>query len=208
MPVMHQALCAARQCTPRHARHKTRGEVRGGGASRGSRRAPAARARVRSARRSGRAAVSSGGRIRGCTTRICRARCAGWRFARRFRPRLRDERLTVVDGLAEIEPKTKAMKAGSRGIAGEPVGADRDRRQGGIDPEVCRQPARVWVVDARYLNVRDILKFDRMLVVREAIPVVESLWGLPEDRREPSSWKQERMARRADSAAVAGVKGA
>jgi hypothetical protein len=37
---------------------------------------------------------------------------------------------------------------------------------------------------------------------------VESLWGLPEDRREPSSWKQERMARRTDSAAVAGVKGA
>ena len=66
----------------------------------------------------------------------------------------------------------------------------------------------VWVVDARYLNVRDILKFDRMLVVREAIPVIEDLWGLPDDRREPSSWRQERMARRAESAAVAGVKGA
>ena len=66
----------------------------------------------------------------------------------------------------------------------------------------------VWVVDARYLNVRDILKFDRMLVVREAIPVVEGLWGLPEDRREPSSWRLERMARRADNAAVAGAEGA
>jgi len=64
----------------------------------------------------------------------------------------------------------------------------------------------VWVVDARYLNVRDILKFDRMLVVREAIPAVESLWGLPEDRREPSSWKQERMARRAGNAVVAAAK--
>jgi hypothetical protein len=44
--------------------------------------------------------------------------------------------------------------------------------------------------------------------VREAIPVVEDLWGLPEDRREPSSWRQERMARRGDNAAVAGVGGA
>jgi hypothetical protein len=63
----------------------------------------------------------------------------------------------------------------------------------------------VWIVDARYLNVRDILKFDRMLIAREAIPAVELLWGLPEDRREPSSWKQERMARRSDSA-VAGAR--
>jgi ribosomal protein L4 len=63
----------------------------------------------------------------------------------------------------------------------------------------------VWVVDAKYLNVRDILKFDRMLVAREAIPAVEGLWGLPEDRREPSSWKLERMARRAGNAAVARV---
>jgi hypothetical protein len=64
----------------------------------------------------------------------------------------------------------------------------------------------VWVVDARYLNVRDILKFDRMLVAREAIPAVEGLWGLPEDRREPSSWRQERMARRSGNAAVAAVR--
>jgi hypothetical protein len=56
------------------------------------------------------------------------------------------------------------------------------------------------------LNVRDILKFDRMLVLREAIPTVEGLWGLPEDRREPSSWRQERMARRAGNAAVAAVR--
>ena len=52
----------------------------------------------------------------------------------------------------------------------------------------------VWVVDARYLNVRDILKFDRLLVTSEAIPVVESWLALPEDKREPSSWRQAREA--------------
>jgi hypothetical protein len=55
------------------------------------------------------------------------------------------------------------------------------------------------------LNVRDILKFDRMLLLREAIPTVEELWGLPEDQREPSSWRQQRMARRAGNATVAAV---
>jgi ribosomal protein L4 len=74
---------------------------------------------------------------------------------------------------------------------------DSVRKSAGNLPEV-------WVVDARYLNVRDILKFDRMLVLREAIPTVEELWGLPEDRREPSSWRQERIARRAGNIAAAG----
>jgi large subunit ribosomal protein L4 len=122
--------------------------------------------------------------------------------------KVRDERLTVVAGLAEIEPKTKAMKEvlaalpESRSVLIVTDGkADSIRKSSGNLPGV-------WVVDARYLNVRDILKFDRMLVAREAIPAVEGLWGLPEDRREPSSWRQERMARQADSAAVAGVKGA
>jgi hypothetical protein len=73
---------------------------------------------------------------------------------------------------------------------------DSVRKSAGNLPEV-------WVVDARYLNVRDILKFDRMLVLREAIPTVEELWGLPEDRREPSSWRQERIARRAGNVAAA-----
>jgi large subunit ribosomal protein L4 len=113
----------------------------------------------------------------------------------------RDERLTVVDGLAEIEPRTKAMKAVlaalpearsvlivTDGIA-EPI-----RKSAGNLP-------RVWTVDARYLNVRDILKFDRLVVTRDAIPAIEGQWAPPEDRREPSSWKLARMARRSATAA-------
>ena len=47
---------------------------------------------------------------------------------------------------------------------------------------------------ARYLNVRDVLKYDRLVVTREAIAVIEELWALPEDEREPSAWKQARLA--------------
>ena len=111
--------------------------------------------------------------------------------------KVRDERLTVMAGLSEVEPKTKAMK--------EVIAALPESRSVLIVTDGKVEPIRksagnllnVWVIDARYLNVRDILKFDRMVVTREAIPVVEGLLALPEDQREPSVWKQERMARRA-----------
>ncbi len=61
----------------------------------------------------------------------------------------------------------------------------------------------VWVIDARYLNVRDVLKYDRLLVTREAIPVIEEWLALPEDQREPSRWKLERMARHTAPAVAA-----
>jgi hypothetical protein len=35
------------------------------------------------------------------------------------------------------------------------------------------------------------------------IPVIEQLWALPEDKREPSSWKLERLAGRAGVAIAA-----
>jgi hypothetical protein len=61
----------------------------------------------------------------------------------------------------------------------------------------------VWAIDARYLNVRDVLKYDRLLVTQEAIRVIEQLWALPEEKREPSSWKLERLAGRAGVAVAA-----
>jgi hypothetical protein len=47
---------------------------------------------------------------------------------------------------------------------------------------------------ASMINVRDALKFDRMLVAEEAIPVIEELWALPEEKRQPSAWKTARQA--------------
>jgi hypothetical protein len=44
------------------------------------------------------------------------------------------------------------------------------------------------------LNVRDVLKFDRLIVTEEAIPVIEKLWALSEEKRAPSAWKLERQA--------------
>ncbi len=108
--------------------------------------------------------------------------------------KLRDDRMTVVDGLAAVEPKTKAMKAvlgtmpASRSILiVTPDNGDVIRRGAGNLPNV-------YTIQANYLNVRDVLKYERLLVTREAIPVIEGLWALPEERRQPSRFKLARMA--------------
>jgi large subunit ribosomal protein L4 len=119
--------------------------------------------------------------------------------------KLRDDRLTVMAGLREIEPKTKAMK--------EVIAALPESRSvlivtdGKVEPirKSAGNLSNVWVIDARYLNVRDILKFDRLLVTQEAVQVVESLLALPEEEREPSVWKQARLASQFPVTDVAGT---
>ena len=109
-------------------------------------------------------------------------------------------------GLGDVEPKTKAMKEVIATLpASRSVLIVTDGKVEPIRKSAGNLP-NVWVLDARYLNVRDILKFDRMVVTREAIPVVEELLALPEDEREPSVWKQERMERRAALAGNAGTR--
>jgi large subunit ribosomal protein L4 len=107
--------------------------------------------------------------------------------------KLRDDRLTVIQGLGEIEPRTKVMKA-----LLERLPAARS--------VLIVMPEKVAVVEksagnlqdvrtilASFLNVRDVLKYDRLLVTQEAIPVIEGLWALPEEKRAPSSWRRKRL---------------
>ncbi len=110
--------------------------------------------------------------------------------------KLRDGRLTVVDGLASVEPKTKAMQTvlstlpESRSmLIVVPETVESVRRGAGNLPDVA-------TINAAYLNVRDVLKYDRLIVTREAIATIEELWALDPKRREPSRWKLERLAAR------------
>jgi large subunit ribosomal protein L4 len=57
----------------------------------------------------------------------------------------------------------------------------------------------VRTILASYLNVRDVLKYERLIVSQDALSVIEGLWALPADRREPSSWKLARMAAKAQA---------
>jgi large subunit ribosomal protein L4 len=108
--------------------------------------------------------------------------------------KVRDERVTVIDGLAAIEPRTKVMKAiidklpASRSLLiVMPEKVETIERAAGNLPNV-------WTIMAQNLNVRDLLKYDRVLVTREAIDVIEGLWALPADKREPGPWKRARLA--------------
>ncbi len=203
VPVMHQALLRQLANARLGTRDtKTRAEVRGGG-SKPWRQKGTGRARQGSIRSP---QWIGGGTVWGPHQRSFEQ--AMPRKMRRLAVRsalsakVRDERLTVIDGLAEVEPRTKAMK--------DVIAALPESRSYLIVTDGVVTPIRkssgnlknVWVVDARYLNVRDILKFDRLLVTREAIPVVEEILALPEDRREPSAWKQARLAARAEAAGV------
>ncbi len=108
--------------------------------------------------------------------------------------KVRDERLFVIEGLEGVEPKTKAMKDI---IAKLP----ESRTYLLVIPEklesVVRSSSNLenvhWLI-ANYVNVRDILKYDRLVVMSSSIEVIEKIWALPADRREPSVWLQARRA--------------
>ncbi|MER3438110.1 MAG: 50S ribosomal protein L4 [Chloroflexota bacterium] len=88
--------------------------------------------------------------------------------------KLRDDRVTIIDGLAGIEPRTKAMKAvldklpESRSVLiVMPEKIEVIERAAGNLPNVR-------TILANYLNVRDLLKYDRLVVTREAIEPIEA----------------------------------
>ena len=193
--VMHQALLRqlanARQGT---SDTKTRGEVRGGGAK-PWRQKGTGRARqgsIRSPQWKG-GGVVWGPHPRKYTQAMPRKmRRLAIRSA--LSAKVRDERLTVIDGLTAVEPKTRMMKSvlgtlpQSRSILiVTPDNGELIRRGAGNLPNV-------FTIQAAYLNVRDVLKYDRLLVTREAIPVIEGLWALSEAEREPRQFATANQA--------------
>jgi large subunit ribosomal protein L4 len=205
--VMHQAL-VRQQANARKGTHntKTRGKVRGGGAK-PWRQKGTGRARqgsIRSPQWKG-GGVVWGPHPRSYTQAMPRKmRQLAIRSA--LSAKLRDDRMTVVDGLAAVEPKTKVMKGvlatlpPSRSILiVTPDRGEMIRRGAGNLPNVD-------TIQANYLNVRDVLKYERLVVTREAIPVIEGLWALPPERRQPSRFKLARMAAAAKRRGVAAAK--
>ena len=113
--------------------------------------------------------------------------------------KLRDERLLVIDGLDSVEGKTKAFKDA---VAKLP----ESRSYLLVIPEKFESIVRGsgnlenvhWVL-ANYLNVRDILKYERLVVMQSSLEVIDKLWALPANHREPSVWAQARRAVREET---------
>ena len=91
----------------------------------------------------------------------------------------RENQIVVVEGLSEIEPRTKAMKAVLSRLPRSDarstiVVVDRPR------DNVYRSAGNlenVKVLMAQYMNVRDGLKYERMILMREAVDEIHRLWA-------------------------------
>lgn len=193
--VMHQAL--VRQLANARigtADTKTRGEVRGGG-RKPWRQKGTGRARqgsIRAPHWPG-GGVTFGPHPRKYTQAMPkRMRRLAVRSA--LSAKLADGRITFVSGLTEIEPKTKAgvaaikqlPEARSVLILTPEKSTNIDRATGNLQD--------VKTILASYANVRDLLKYDRLVISADSVPVIEGILALPEDSREPSVWKQARTA--------------
>jgi large subunit ribosomal protein L4 len=202
--VMHQAL-VRQLANARVGTHqtKTRGEVRGGG-RKPWRQKGTGRARQGSIRAP---QWAGGGVVWGPHPRSYdqdmprQMRRLAIRSA--LSAKIRDGLVTVVEGLDQVEPRTKAMK----GVLGAFPAA---RSTLIVLPEKSETIQRgagnledVWTILASNINVRDVLKYERLLVTREAIAAIERLWALPAEKRELSRWKLARQAAQAAAQEVA-----
>lgn len=182
IPIMHQALMR-QQANARTGTHdtKTRGEVRGGGrkpwrqkgtgrARQGSIRAPQWR---------------GGGVVWGPHPRSYEQSMPKKmrRLAIRsvLSAKAHDEQLLVIQGLTQLEPKTKNMvslleklPASQRStliVIGPGAGEELIYRS-------ARNIDNVKVIRAGVVNVQDVLKHERLLLTTEAVETIHSLWSM------------------------------
>lgn len=90
---------------------------------------------------------------------------------------LADNQLVFVDRLTADTPKTKAMQAVLRNIAGD---ASKLVLLGARDENVQRSVnnlADAKTLRAEYLNIRDLLYYDKVIVPLDALDVIVSIWG-------------------------------
>ncbi len=197
--VMHQALMR-QQANARLGTHqtKTRGEVRGGG-KKPWRQKGTGRARqgsIRSPQWIG-GGVVWGPHPRSYVQAMPRQmRRLAIRSA--LSAKVRDDRLTVIQGLAEIEPRTKAMK----GVLERLVPDARSvlivmpEKVTAIEKSAANLPDTKTII-APMVIVKDVLRNERLVVTQETIRAIEALWALPEEKRTPSRWRLARLAKRA-----------
>ncbi len=91
---------------------------------------------------------------------------------------LADNQLVFVDQLSVDTPKTKAMQAVLKNIAGD--ASKKLVLLGARDENVQRSVnnlADAKTLRAEYLNIRDLLYYDKVIVPLDALDVIVSIWG-------------------------------
>ena len=89
---------------------------------------------------------------------------------------VRDEQLVLVDQLDVNAPNTKAMRSLIETLVGNQSALIvLTAEQKAVRKSVSNLPNAHTLV-ANYLNVRDLLKYDKVIMTLEALEVVKSIW--------------------------------
>lgn len=201
-PVMHQAL-VRQQANARHGTHdtKTRGEVRGGG-RKPYRQKGTGRARQGSTRSP---QWKGGGTVWGPHPRkYTQAMPRKMRqLAIRSALSAKAASVIVLQGVESLEGRTKAMVA----LLG---GLENPRSVLVIAPGRIENLSRaagnlgnVKVLNAGYLNMADLFKYEKLLFTVEALDHISGLWGDAEYRAQVTETKPKRTTTRAPRKAAA-----
>ena len=182
IPVMHQASLRQR-ANARLGTHSTlrRGEVRGGG-RKPWRQKGTGRARQGSIRSP---QWRGGGSVFGPKPRSYhqdmpkKMRRLAIRSA--LSSRAGDDQVVVVRGLDELEPRTRNMLSLLAGLPASQrstlivIGPSAEQ---GIVYRAAGNLENVKVIRAGYVNVQDVLKYERILLTPEAVETIHSLWAV------------------------------
>ena len=90
----------------------------------------------------------------------------------------RDEQLVIVEKLDVDSPKTKQMRNLIETLVGEQSALlVVTQEQNAVRKSVSNLPNAHSIV-ANYLNIRDLLKYDKVIMSLDALDVVISIWGM------------------------------
>jgi large subunit ribosomal protein L4 len=89
----------------------------------------------------------------------------------------RDEQLIFVDGLSLEAPKTKEMRQILSALVGEQTALVLlAEKNDNVQRSVSNLPD-AKTLRASYLNIRDLLQYDRVIVPLDALEVIKQIWG-------------------------------
>ncbi len=90
---------------------------------------------------------------------------------------LNDEQLIFVDKLEFEQPRTREMKDALKAITGgESALVVLAQKDEAVARSVRNLP-KAHSILASYLNIRDLLKYDKVVIPLDALEVIESIWG-------------------------------
>ncbi len=98
--------------------------------------------------------------------------------------KVRDDQTLVIQGIDQLEPKTKAMISLLSALPGSQrstlivIGPGEEQ---GVVHRAAGNLENVKVIRAGYVNVRDVLTHERLLLTTEAVETIQGLWSMSEE---------------------------